>query len=204
MLGTAPNVLAAHPSSPYKSLNDVLVASRKSDGINFSVIGDTLAHVSMVLLNKLSVSRLTPILYRGGAPALNDTLGGHTPLIAGSASLLAPLLADGKLRAIVQTGPERHPALPDVPTVAESGFPNFSAVSFWGFYAPSGTASSTVDRFVSDLTAVLDEDAVKQRLEKGLLIDVKVGGPKMFREFFQEQLRKWGQVIRENGLKSST
>jgi tripartite-type tricarboxylate transporter receptor subunit TctC len=204
MLGTSPNVLAAYPGSSYKTLDDVLAAARKSDGINFSVIGDTLALVSMVLLNKLAGTHLTPITYRGGAPAVNDTLGGHTQLIAGSASLLAPFFADGKLRAIAQTGPQRHPALQNVPTVAESGFPGFSAVSFWGFYAPSGTASTTVDRFVTELTAVLQEEDVKHRLKSGLLVDVKVGGPAVFRAFFQEQFRKWGQVIRENGLKSSS
>ena len=79
-----------------------------------------------------------------------------------------------------------------------------SAVSFWGFYAPSGTASSTVDRFVAELAAVLQEDDVKHRLEHGLLVDVTVGGPTVFRAFYQEQFRKWGQVIRENGLKSSS
>ena len=204
LLGTSPNVLAAYPGSPYRTLEDVLAAARKPEGINFSVIGDTLALVSMVLLSKLAGAHLTPITYRGGAPAVNDTLGGHTHLIAGSASLLAPFFADGKLRPIVQTGPQRHFALQNVPTVAESGFPGFSAVSFWGFYAPSGTAGTTVDRFVAELTAVLQEEDTKHRLENGLLVDVKVGGPAVFRTFYQEQVRKWGQVIRENGLKSSS
>ena len=159
----------------------------------------------MVLLSKLAGARLTPITYRGGAPAVNDTLGGHTHLIAGSASLLAPFFADGKLRPIVQTGLQRHFALQNVPTVAESGFPGFSAVSFWGFYAPSGTAGAPVDRFVAELTAVLqEEEDTRHRLENGLLVDVKVGGPADFRTFYQEQVRKWGQVIRENGLKSSS
>ena len=110
MVGTSPNVLAAFPGSQYRTLEDVLAAARKPEGVNFSVIGDTLALVSMVLLNKLAGAHLTPITYRGGAPAVNDTLGGHTQLIAGSASLLAPFFADGKLRAIAQTGPQRHPS----------------------------------------------------------------------------------------------
>ena len=109
MVGTSPNVLAAYPGSQYRTLEDVLAAARMPEGVNFSVIGDTLALVSMVLLNKLAGAHLTPITYRGGAPAVNDTLGGHTQLIAGSASLLAPFFADGKLRAIAQTGPQRHP-----------------------------------------------------------------------------------------------
>ncbi len=197
-------MLAAHPASPYRTLDDVLAAARKPEGVNFSVIGDTLAHVAMVLLNKLAGAHLTPITYRGGAPAVNDALGGHTPLIAGSASLLAPLFANGQLRPIVQTGLGRLSGLKDVPTVAESGFPGFDAVSFWGFYTPSGTSVAIVDRFVADLAAVLGEADIKQRLESGLLIEVKVGGPEVFRAFYQEQLHKWGKVIRENGLKSST
>jgi tripartite-type tricarboxylate transporter receptor subunit TctC len=204
MLGTSPNVLAAHPASAYRTLDDVLADARKSEGVNFAVIGDTLELVSMVLLNKLAGAHLTPIAYRGGAPAVNDTLGGHIRLIAGSASLLAPFFGDGQLRAIAQTGLQRHAALANVPTVAESGFPDFSAVSFWGFYAPSGTAVETVNRFVTELTAVLQEGDIKDRLGKGLLMDVKVDGPGVFQTFFQEQLHKWGQVIRENGLKSSS
>lgn len=204
LIGRSPNVLAAYPGSAYRTLDDVLGAARKPEGVNFSVIGDTLALVSMVLLNKLAGAHLTPITYRGGAPAVNDVLGGHVQLVAGSVSLLAPFFENGQLRAIAQTGLRRHSALRDVPTVAEQGFPGFRAESFFGFYAPSGTASTVVDQFVADLTAALEEEDIKKRLENGLLMEIKIGGPAVFRPLFEEQLHQWRKVILENGIKSSS
>jgi tripartite-type tricarboxylate transporter receptor subunit TctC len=204
LLGTSPNVLAAHPGKPYRTLSDVLGAARTPPGVSFAVLADTLALVSMVLLNKLAAAQLTPVTYRAATQAITDVLGGHLDLVTGSASLLAPYLEGGQLRAIVQTGAERHPALPSVPTVSQSGFAGFSAVSFWGFYAPSGTDNAIVNRFVSELTGVLREADVTEKLQKGLLIEPKLAGPAEFKSFYLDQLRTWGQVIRENGLKRSS
>ena len=202
-IGTTPNVLAAHPGSPYHTLADVLAAARKPEGVNFAVIADTIAYVAMLQLGKTAGARFVPVPYPGGAPAVNDALGGHVPLIAGSAGLLANHLTSGKLRPVVQTGLKRHPGLPDVPTIAESGFPGFSGVAFWGIYAPSGTPIPIVNRFVADATAALQEDAVRRRLEQSLMLELDIGGPAVFRPFYEEQVRMWGQVIRENGLKGS-
>jgi len=200
LLGTSPNVLAANPDSPYRTLDDVLAAARQPAGINLAVLTDTLGHVSMILLGKLAKANLTPITYRGAPQALNDVIGGHLPLIAGSASLLAPYLFDGKLRGIAQTGTTRMPALKDMPTVRESGFPDFSAPSFWGFYAPSKTPAAIVDRFVTELTAIIKQPDMQSRLTTTMLLDVTIAGPADFRAFFFEQVAKWRSVIRENNL----
>ncbi len=202
-IGTTPNVLAVNANSPYQTFVDVMAAARKPEGINFAVIADTIAYVAVLQLSKIAGARFVPVAYPGGAPAVNDVLGGHVPLIAGSAGLLAPHLASRKLRAIVQTGLKRHPALADVPTVAESGFPGFAGVAFWGIYGPSGTASAIVNRFAADATAVLQEESLRRRLEQGLMLEMDVAGPAVFRSFYDDQVRMWGQVIRENGLKGS-
>ncbi len=200
LLGTSPNVLAANPDTPYRTLDDVLEAARQPAGVNLAVLIDTLGHVSMVLLGKLAKAKLLPITYRGAPQALNDAIGGHVPLVAGSASLLAPYLAGGKLRAIAQTGTERLAALKDVRTVRESGFPDFSAPSFWGFYAPSKTPAPMVDRFVAELTAIVKEPDMQRKLTTTMLLDVTLAGPREFRAFFFEQVAKWRSVIRENNL----
>ena len=200
LLGTSPNVLAAGPQSPYRTLDDVLAAARQPDGVNLAVLTDTLGHVSMVLLGKLAKARLNPITYRGAPQALSDAIGGHVPLIAGSASLLAPYLFDGTLRGIAQTGMERLSALKDIPTVRESGFPDFHAPSFWGFYAPSKTPAAIVDRFVAELTAIINQPDVHAKLTTAMLLEVTLAGPTEFRAFFFEQVAKWRSVIRENNL----
>jgi tripartite-type tricarboxylate transporter receptor subunit TctC len=104
------------------------------------------------------------------------------------------------LRAIAQTGLERLPALASVPTVSESGFPGFSAPSFWGFYAPSNTPARIVDRFVAELTAIIGEPEIRTKLTDSLLINLQLDGPPVFRKFFFEQVAKWREVIRENNL----
>src|ERR1019366_105482 len=103
LIGTAPNVIATHPEKPFRTFADVISVARDRP-VNVAVIGDTLAQVCMVLLSKLAKVNLMPIPYRGGAPAVNDALGGHVDLIAGSVSLLAPQIEKGTLRAIAQTG----------------------------------------------------------------------------------------------------
>jgi len=200
LLGTSPNVLAANPDTPFKTLDDVLTAARSPQGVNLAVLTDTLGHISMVLLSKLAQAKLSPITYRGASQALTDAIGGHVPLVSGSASLLAPYLQDKQLRAIVQTGLERLPALASVPTVSESGFPGFSAPSFWGFYAPSNTPARIVDRFVAELTAIIGEPEIRTKMTDSLLINLQLDGPPVFRKFFFEQVAKWREVIRENNL----
>ena len=117
-----------------------------------------------------------------------------------AASLLAPYLFDGTLRGIAQTGMERLSALKDIPTVRESGFPDFHAPSFWGFYAPSKTPAAIVDRFVAELTAIINQPDVHTKLTTAMLLDVTLAGPTEFRAFFFEQVAKWRSVIRENNL----
>jgi tripartite-type tricarboxylate transporter receptor subunit TctC len=203
MIGTSPNVIAVYPEAPYQTLSDVLTNASKPEGVDFAVIGDTLAYILMIRLGKLAGAQLRPITYRGGAPAINDVLAGRIPVIAASASVLSPFVTDRRLRAIAQTGLERHPALPEVPTVVECGFPGFSALSFWGFYAPSNTSRVIVDRFVTNVGSLLQDKAIEKRLEESLLMEIKVAGPSEFKAFFDAQRIKWGQVIRDNGLKSS-
>ena len=204
LIGTAPNVIAAHPSKPFRTFDDVLSFARERGGVNVAVIADTLALVSMVLLSKLGNAKLTPIPYRGGAPAVNDALGGHVDLVAGSVSLLAPQIEKGLLRAIVQTGLQRHPKLPDVPTLAASGFSGFEAISFWGIFGPSGTPAPIVDRFANEVTAILRQDDIATKLTDSFLLDVKLVRGDAFRRFFNDWGQTWGNVIRENGLKSSS
>ncbi len=204
LIGIAPNVIAAPIGRPFQTFDDVLKAGRESSGVNVAVIADTLALISMVLLSKLANARLTPIPYRGGAPAVNDALGGHVDLIAGSVTLLAPQIERGTLRAIAQTGLQRHARLPTVPTLAESGFADFEAVSFWGIFGPSNTPAPIVERFRTEVTSVLRQDEIATKLTDALLLDVKLTGGEPFQRFFNEWSRNWGKVIRENGLKSSS
>jgi tripartite-type tricarboxylate transporter receptor subunit TctC len=206
LIGTAPNVLATHPSRPYKSLADVIAAAKaKPDSLNYATIGaGSLGHLTMVLLSKRAGARLVHVPYRGGGPAMNDAIAGHVDLIIGSAALVSPQLQAGTLRPIVQTGVARQRTLPEIPTVSESGFPGFESLAWWGVFAPARTPKPIQDRFGAALTQTLQEERIAKQLAESQQINLRLEGPDGFRKFFEEQVRIWGAVVRENAIRADS
>jgi tripartite-type tricarboxylate transporter receptor subunit TctC len=204
LIGTAPNILAAHPSRPYRTISEVIEAAKaKPDTVTYASIGTgSLGHLSMMLLGKRAGVRWTHVPYRGGGPAMNDAIAGHVDLIIASAALVTPQVKAGTVRGIVQTGTKRLPNLPDLPTVIESGYPGFESYAWWGVFAPHGTPQPLVERFSNELAATLREDATARQLADSLQVELKLGGPEELRTFFAEQMRTWGGVVRENGIKA--
>jgi tripartite-type tricarboxylate transporter receptor subunit TctC len=206
LIGTAPNVLATHPSRPYKSLRDLIEAAKaKPDAISYATIGaGSLGHLTMVLLSQRAGVRLVHVPYRGGGPAMNDAIGGHVDLIIGSAALVSPQLQAGALRPLVQTGATRQSTLPDLPTASESGFPGFESLAWWGVFAPAGTPKPILDRFRADLTATLREERIAKQLTETQQVSLRLEEPDAFRKFFDDQVRIWGAVVRDNGIKAES
>ncbi|MFL6303963.1 MAG: tripartite tricarboxylate transporter substrate-binding protein [Candidatus Sulfotelmatobacter sp.] len=155
LLGAYPTVFAAHPSKPFKTLADVIVAARQQrGGLGVGATGGSSGQACTVMLSKITGIELTTIPYRGGAPLLNDALAGHIDMIASNATLI-PHIEAGKLHPIVQTGLTRHWTLPQVETVVENGFPNFEVVNWWGIFAPSMTPQPLIDRFTVNRRPIL-------------------------------------------------
>jgi tripartite-type tricarboxylate transporter receptor subunit TctC len=206
LIGTAPNVLATHPSRPYRSLGDVVEAAKATPGrITYGTTGaGSLGHLTVVLLSRRAGIQLVHVPYRGGGPAVNDAIAGHVDLVIGSAALLNPQIQAGTLRPLVQTGLKRQASLLAVPTASESGFPDFESNAWWGVFAPAGTPKPIVDRFRAELTAVLQDERVARQLTEGQQIALSLGGPDDLRKFFDEQMRIWGAVVRENGIKADS
>jgi tripartite-type tricarboxylate transporter receptor subunit TctC len=203
LIGTAPMVLACHPSRPFKTLADVLAAAKAAPGkLTYATIGNgSLGHLAMVLLGKRAGVELTHVPYRGGGPAMNDAVAGHVDLIIGSAALVAPQVAGGLIRPLVQTAAKRISTMPEVPTVVESGYDGFTADAWWGVFAPAGTPKSIVDRFRTALTDTVRDPVVNQRLVEQQQVSISLQGPDAFRTFFAEQMRIWGAVVRDNAIK---
>src|SRR4051794_4798103 len=206
LIGTAPNVLATHPSRPYKTIGDVVEAAKaKPNSITYGTVGaGSLGHLTMVLLSKQAGVQLVHVPYRGGGPAMNDAIAGHVDLIIGSSALVNQQVQAGLLRPIVQTGLKRQGSLAEVPTANESGFPGFESNAWWGVFAPAGTPKTITDRFRSELVAALKDERIAKQLTETQQVDLRLGGPEELRKFFEDQVRIWGAVVRENNIRGDT
>ena len=155
LIGTAPYLLSTAVTKSYKTVADLIGAAKEKPGaVSYASVGSgSVGHLAMALFGQRAGVQLTHVPYRGGGPAMNDAVAGHVDLLVGSTALSMPQVNGGKLRAIAQTGKERSPTLPNVPTVAESGFPGFEAYAWWGIYAPAGTPKPIIERMGSEMAA---------------------------------------------------
>ncbi len=205
LVGTAPYVIAANADTPYKTFADVVAAAKAKPGsVKYASVGiGTLGHLAMTLLGNKTGTDLLHVPYRGGGPAMNDVLGGHVDLIAGSAALIAPQLEGGKLRPILQLGRERLPALKDTQTAIEAGFPDFEALAWWGVFAPKDTPADVIAKQSKDIRDILSEPAVTAKLRETQMMTLILGDAAAFRTFFTKQLEFWGKVVRDNNIRAT-
>jgi tripartite-type tricarboxylate transporter receptor subunit TctC len=203
LVATAPYVVGCNPSRPYKTVAELLQAAReKPHAITYASVGSgSIGHLAMTLLGKQAGVDLVHVPYRGGAPAMNDVVAGHVDLLNGSAALLTPQIAAGKIRPLFQMGPGRLAALGDVPTIGEAGFPRAEAMAWWALYAPGGTPKPIVDRFRTAFVESLREPRVARQLMETQQMNLVLSGPEELRKFATDQSRIWSAVVRENNIK---
>jgi len=204
LVGTAPYVIAANASRPFKTFADIVAASKKEPGsIKYASVGiGTLGHLAMTMLAKKAGVEITHVPYRGGGPAMNDVLGGHVDLIAGSAALIMPQLGTNTLRPILQLGRERIPSLPDTQTGIEAGYPDSETLAWWGIFAPKGTPPDIIDGIAKPVREILSEPTVAAQLRETQQMSLLLADAKDFGTFFAKQVSVWGQVVRENNIKA--
>jgi tripartite-type tricarboxylate transporter receptor subunit TctC len=203
LIGTAPYMVATHPSKPYKSLTDVIAAAKKAPGkISYGSVGSgSIGHLAMTLLGKQAGVDLTHVPYRGGGPAVNDAIAGHIDLVNGSAALMTPHIAAGRLRPVWQHGAKRLAAHPTVPTVGEAGYPAAEASAWWGLYAPAKTPPAIIDRFRTAFIDSLRDPKASKMLTESQQMTLLFSTPQELRQFEQEQSRMWSAVVNENNIK---
>jgi tripartite-type tricarboxylate transporter receptor subunit TctC len=204
LVGTAPYVIAANADLPYKSFADVVAAAKAKPGsVKYASVGiGTLGHLAMTVLGTKAGADLQHVPYRGGGPAMNDVLGGHVDLIIGSAALITPQLAGGKLRPLLQLGRERLSALKDVPTAIEAGFPDFETLAWWGVFAPKGMPAEMTEKLSKEIREILSEPATAAKLRETQMMTLVLAGPGEFNTFFSKQLTFWGKVVRDNNIRA--
>jgi tripartite-type tricarboxylate transporter receptor subunit TctC len=161
-----PVVIVTQPTSPYKTLKDVVDTARANPGkLSYAHGGLGLPpHIAMEMLNQAANVDIVNVAYKGAGPAVTDTLGGHVPLAILSLAGATPFIESGQLRALASSGAARWPTLPNVPTIAELGYPDVVYLNWQGIFAPVGTPPEIVARMQKEVSAVLAEPEVKDFL----------------------------------------
>jgi tripartite-type tricarboxylate transporter receptor subunit TctC len=203
LIAKIPNILVVNEKLPIKSVADyVQLAKESPNGITFASSGSgSSIHLSGEMFKMIAKLNMLHVPYRGSAPAINDLLGGQVQSMFDNTPSALPHVRGGKLRAIAITSAQRSALLPDVPTLAESGFPGFDVQSWFGLSAPAGTPRAVVDRLNAELGKVLSSPDVRERLVN-LAATPSHGTPEQFRSFTAAEVKRWQDVVKLSGAKA--
>ena len=202
LLASSPNILLVRADSPFKSLSEVIAQARAKPGsLSFAYAGTgTSTHLAGELLMSLARIDLNAIPYKGGAPAINDLLGGQIPLSFNNGPESVGQLQAGTVRALAVTTAKRATFLPDVPSIGET-LPGYDTEVWWGLLGPGGMPRDLVEKLSRDFVAALKTDAVKERL--GKLGATPIGSaPQAFDAKIHADYDKWGPIIQAAGIKA--
>lgn len=203
LMAKIPNLLVVNPSLPIQSVQDYIKFAKESkDGITFASSGSgSSIHLSGEMFKMKTQLNMLHVPYRGSAPAVSDLLGGQVQSMFDNSPSAMPHVKAGKLRALAITSKERSALLPDVPTMAESGFPGFEVQSWFGLAAPAGTPDAIIKRLNEALNQALKDPATKQRLAE-LVATTAPGTPDDMRKFVASELKSWHDVVKASGAKA--
>ncbi len=203
LLARLPFVLLAHPSFPGQSIADVMRMARERPGqLTYATAGvGTSQHLAGELLARTVGIQWTHVPYRGGAPALTDTVAGVVPLSFLTTLGVAPLLEEGRIKAIGIASMERSLLLPRVPTFAESGLPGFEAGTWYALLAPARTPPAIIDKIHGEVSRILALPATRDRFATLDAVIINAGPAELLR-VMQDDDKKWGELIRAAGIRA--
>ena len=199
---SSPHALAVHPSLPARSLKDVISLARSKPGqLNYASTGSGSAgHLGMELLKKTTRMDLVHVPYKGAAPGLLDLVAGHVALMFTSALSTAQVQQAGKVRVLAVGSLQRSPSMPEVPTIAESGFPGFEVVSWWGVLGQAAMPKDIVARLNGEIVKVMASPDARDRIG-ALGADIMTSTPEQFAAYIKSEQTKWGQAIKDSGAR---
>lgn len=203
LLGSISNVLLVGADQPYKTVKELVAAAKaKPASIAFASAGQgSSQHMSGETFKLLAGAELTHVPYKGSAPAIQDVIGGQVPMSFETVTVALPHIQSGKVRALAVTSAQRSPALPNTPTLHESGVPGFDVASWQALYMPAGTPPAIVQRMNAEVEKILAQPDVKARIETlGLMHTANT--PEQFASFGKAEIAKWVKVVKDGKVKA--
>lgn len=204
LVARLPVVIAANPKSEVASLAKLVEISKSKPGsLNYGSPGNgSTPHLAVELFARGAGIQLTHIPYKGGKPAIADVLGGQLPLVAVNAVEVQPLWKDGKLKVLAALSAQRVATMPDVPTIAESGYPGFEANVWHAFIAPKGTPPAIVEKLRAEIHKALADPEVKERLAN-LGAEVSPSSPQELAALVRAEHERYARLVREANIKAN-
>jgi tripartite-type tricarboxylate transporter receptor subunit TctC len=203
MIGISPLVAVVNANSPIHSIKDLVAEAKAKNGtMNFGSGGvGTTPHMAGELLAFNTGIKMVHVPYRGEAPGINDLLAGQIPFMFSNLSVVLGNVQGGKLRALAVTSTKRVPQLPNVPTVAESGFPGFDAATWFVLVAPAGTPPEAIARINAETKKIMASPELAKRFETLGMIPDQDRTPDQINAYIKSEIAKWGKVIKDAGVK---
>lgn len=200
---TFPNVLVVHPSVPTRNLKELIALARaRPNTLNYASGGlGTSNHLAGELLKSMAKINIAHVPYKGGGPAVIAILGGEVDMLFGTMPSTTRFVRNGRLRPLAVTSPQRSAALPEVPTMIESGLPGFEIVSWMGVLAPVRTPRDVIVKLNTAINAIMGNADIRARIAEQAS-DVVTGTPEQFGALIRRDTERWAKVIREAGIKS--
>lgn len=199
-----PMILVARPNFPAKDLNEMIALIRGAgDKMTFGNVGlGSASQLCGLMFMSSTATKLTPIYYKGGGPALNDVIAGHIDVYCDPATGPTPYIQSKTIKGYAITSKARVATLPDVPTSAEAGVPEFNVTTWYGLYAPRGTAKPVVDHLVNALQTALKDPALISRFAELSMTPVEPerATPEALETFLKAEIGKWGRIIKAAGI----
>lgn len=200
-VASSPSLIMTRADSKFRSLADVVAAAKAAPGsVNYGSAGHgTFPQLAVSLLMQEGGFQLVEVPYKGASPAITDLIGGHVQLAALSVASGMPHIKGGKVRGLVVTSPKRSPALPDVPTIAESGFPGFDATGWLGILVPNGTPAAVTARLHDEIAKVMQLPEVQQKLiAQG--VEARWTSAQDFAAMMSRETAKWHKIMKDAGI----
>jgi tripartite-type tricarboxylate transporter receptor subunit TctC len=202
LVASTPNILVVHPSTPARTVKEVVALAKAKPGtLNFASAGvGSSSHLAGELFRILAGADIVHVPYKGAGPAMVDVLSGQVQLYFATMPAAMPHVKRGKLAPVAVTSARRSQALPDLPTIAESGVPGYEASTWYGVLAPAHMPSAVVARLHGDIVKILADAALHARLaDQGF--DPVGSSPEEFGAYIKSEILKWGKVIRDAGIR---